>query len=445
MGKFVDRPKYICAMGGAVATLNALPGVVPILHAAAGCGFNISNAINGGGGYVGSGYCGGQSLPSSNVFEKEIVFGSEGRLEQQILSTMEIAEADIYFVITGCMVEMIGDDAVSVVKRLNKGKRLFAADTGGFRGNSYKGYDIVLSKLFSEYVQTGLEKDERLVNLWGIVPVQDVYWKGNLRVLKKLVEGLGYKVNTFFGEDETLEDLKESSKAILNIVVSDTYGIDAAKTFKEVHDTDYITTDFPIGDHGTARFIKEVGTALGASNEVINALIKKERKRYYGYLERVVDAYSDFDLQRYAVIVGDANYTQGLTRFLSDDLGWLPELVIINDLLEEEQKEFLRRKFSDYESGIKPELVFDTDASSVLKHINRHWEVNKNPRYYDSMTPAFLIGSSFEKETAQKIKAQHLSVMYPVSNRVVLDRAYAGFEGALTLTEDIFSVLLESR
>lgn len=445
MGKFVDRPKYICAMGGAVATLNALPGVVPILHAAAGCGFNISNAINGGGGYVGSGYCGGQSLPSSNVFEREIVFGGEGRLKQQILSTMEIVEADIYFVITGCMVEMIGDDAESVVKSLDKGKRLFAADTGGFRGNSYKGYDIVLSKLFTEYVEANHKKDERLVNLWGVVPVQDVYWKGNLRVLKRLVEGLGYKVNTFFGEDETLENLKNSSKAVLNIVVSDTYGVDAAKTFKEVHGTDYITVDFPIGDHGTTRFIEKVGTALGVSGELINELIEKERRRYYGYLERVVDAYSDFDLQRYAVVVGDVNYTQGITRFLADDLGWLPELVVINDLIKEEQKEIVARKFTDYESGIKPELVFDTDASGVLKHINRHWEENRGSRYYNSMTPAFVIGSSIEKETAQKINAQHLSVMYPVSNRVVLDRAYAGFDGALTLTEDILSVLLESR
>ncbi len=80
MSGFIDRPKYSCALGGAISTLNALPGVAPILHAAPGCGLNLSYAINGGSGYVGSGYCGGACLPSTNVCEKEIVFGGEDRL-----------------------------------------------------------------------------------------------------------------------------------------------------------------------------------------------------------------------------------------------------------------------------------------------------------------------------------------------------------------------------
>jgi len=61
MSKFIDRPRYLCALGGAIGTLGALNGVIPILHAAAGCGGNIANALNGGAGYLGSGYCAGQA------------------------------------------------------------------------------------------------------------------------------------------------------------------------------------------------------------------------------------------------------------------------------------------------------------------------------------------------------------------------------------------------
>ena len=56
--------------------------------ASAGCGQNLHIAINSGGGYLGGGYCGGNSLPSSNVVERDIVFGGEERLREQIKSTL---------------------------------------------------------------------------------------------------------------------------------------------------------------------------------------------------------------------------------------------------------------------------------------------------------------------------------------------------------------------
>lgn len=84
MSKFVDRPRYGCALGGALSTIRAMPRTIPIIHASAGCGGNLYNAMNAGGGYLGGGYCGGSSLPSSNVVERDIVFGGEERLREQI-------------------------------------------------------------------------------------------------------------------------------------------------------------------------------------------------------------------------------------------------------------------------------------------------------------------------------------------------------------------------
>ncbi|HEY9061811.1 MAG TPA: nitrogenase component 1 [Pseudobacteroides sp.] len=260
MSKFVDRPRYLCALGGAIGTLNALPGVIPILHAAAGCGGNISNALNGGGGYSGSSYCGGQALPSSNVYENEIVFGGEARLEEQIENTLKVIDGELYFVVTGCMVEMIGDDTASVVKRFNRSnKTVLSSDTGGFKGNSYKGYDLVLETLFRDYVEKSDEKEPGTVNLFGIVPVQDVFWKGNLNELKRIISKLGLKVNTFFGSNETLDNLKNAAKASLNIVVSDTFGSDAAKVFEEVHNVPYINAPLPIGAKATSEFVLVIG------------------------------------------------------------------------------------------------------------------------------------------------------------------------------------------
>ncbi|KNF08643.1 oxidoreductase/nitrogenase component 1 [Gottschalkia purinilytica] len=446
MSKFIDRPRYVCALGGALATIRALPRVVPILHAAAGCGGNLTAAINGGAGYVGSGYCSGLALPSTNVFERDIVFGGEERLREQIKNTLKIVDGDIYFVLTACMVDMIGDDTESVVKEFaDHSVPVLFAETGGFSGNSYKGYDIILETLFRNFVEKTDEKEQKTINLWGVVPIQDVFWKGNLRVLKSLINKLGFKVNTFFGEDETLEDLKQSSKAVLNVVVSDTFGIEAAKAFEEVHGVPYITTPFPIGEKVTAEFLRTIGKALNIEEILIEDVIDEEKKVYYDYIERIVDIYSDIDLQRYAVVVGDSNYTQGVTRFLADDLGWLPELVVITDTLNDNEQETVLKRFENYESGFEPKVVFDTDTSSIKKHFKSIWPDNNGSRYYDSFSPAFIVGSSFEREFAQKIGAPHLSVTYPISNRLVLDKAYAGYRGALSLVEDIFSTLVANR
>ncbi len=446
MSKFIDRPRYLCALGGAISTLQTLPKAVPILHASAGCGSNISFALNYAAGYYGSSYCGGQALPSSNVYENEIVFGGEGRLEEQIENTLKVIDGELYFVLTGCMVEMIGDDARGVAKKFSSGKvSVLAADTGGFHGNSFKGYDIVLSTLFRDFVVKNAFKNEKLLNLWGVVPLQDVFWKGNLKSLKSILTELGYHVNTFFGEGETLDNLRNSGAAAMNIVVSDVYGIEPAKVFEEIHGVPYITVPFPIGENGTEIFIREIAKALGIEKAFTEKVIRKQKARYYSYTERLADVYNDLDLQRYAVIVADSNYAQALTRYASDDLGWLPELVVITDILTDEEKEAVSKRFSNYKSGLKPEVVFDTDTSSVKKYLNAHWPNNRGQKYYNSFSPAFIFGSSFERDLADELKIPSISVTYPISNRLVLDRAYAGYDGALRLTEDVFSTLLGTR
>jgi nitrogenase molybdenum-iron protein beta chain len=76
MSKFIDRPRYACALGGALATLRAIPRAIPIIHASAGCGHNLQNAINPGAGYLGGGYAADGPAPHK-VAERDIVFGGE--------------------------------------------------------------------------------------------------------------------------------------------------------------------------------------------------------------------------------------------------------------------------------------------------------------------------------------------------------------------------------
>lgn len=443
---FIERARYLCSLGGATGTVTALPGGIPILHSASGCAGNFAWTQNGGSGLQVGGYCGSMTVPSSNIQENEVVFGGEDRLREQLRNTLKVIEGELYVVITGCVPEIIGDDIFAVVNDFqHEGVPIIGAVTGGFRGNSYWGYDLVLQALVRDYVEKGLTKVKGKVNLWGIVPYMDPFWRGNLEGARQLLELLGLEVNSFFTPSDTQAGIRKAGEAELNVVISDIYGQGAARTFTEKHGTPSITLPLPVGPSASGEFLRAVGRALGLDRAPVEAVIGREKKRYYHILEPLTDCWNDLDLQRYAVVVGDANYSVALTRFLADDLGWLPVLTVCTDQVREEEQELLAARVAKLSSGFVTNLVFETDGSQVLGHLNRFWPGSQGQKYHNAFSPAFVLGSSLERELAQQLGAPHLSVSFPVANRAVLDRSYTGFSGGLRLAEDLVSAIIAGR
>ncbi len=444
--RFIERPRSFCALGGAMLSAAALPGVVPILHASMGCGGSIYWSQIGSTGYLGAGYCGGLAVPSSNVQEKDIVFGGIERLTEQIENTLKLVEGELYIVLTGCMTDIIGDDIKSAVKQFaGRGVQIIGTETGGFKGDAYKGYELLLQVLFTEFVKKSEKKVKNKVNLWGIVPAQDAFWRGNLNILKRLLGKLGLEVNALFTESDSLESIRDSAEAELNIIVSEFYGVDAARIFEEAHGVPFITHPLPIGPTATGEFLKKVAGSLKINEEIVNRVVDEEKKQYFKYIDRVADSYNDMDFQRYAVVVGDLNYAPSITGFLADDLGWLPEITVITEFHDEEKYKKISGYLDNLSSGYKTNVVFETDASEIQYHLSRYWPKFKGQSFYDAFSPAFVIGSHLEREFAKKIGAAHLTVTYPVGNRVVLSRGYTGYEGSLCLIEDLFSVIVADR
>jgi nitrogenase molybdenum-iron protein beta chain len=59
--------------------------------------------------------------------------------------------------------------------------------------------------------------------------------------------------------------------------------------------------------------------------------------------------------------------------------------------------------------------------------------------------PAFVLGSTLDRNLAAALNAGLLTVSYPVTNRVITDQGYAGFRGGLRLATDLLSVILSPR
>mgnify|MGYP000925801692 FL=1 len=442
---FIERPRYQCALGGALVTINALNRATAIVHAAPGCASAADGAAKAGSGYWGTSSCSGRATPSTNILEKEVIFGGEHRLAEQIESTLSIVDADLYAVLTGCMTDIIGDDVNSVAGKFRaEGKPVIVAETGGFKGNSSSGYDLILTALIHQYVAKGLPKIPRQINLLGLIPTQDVFWRGNLLELKRLLEELGLQVNTFFSPFDNLASLRTASQAELNVVLSDVHGLGAARAFAEVHEIPYINLPLPIGPTATKEFLEELARHVRISPAALRAIVERETKWYYAYLEHVAELYNDLDLQRFGIVVGDANYSYALTRFISEDLGWIPYFAVVTDMLDDSAQAAVTERFAKLAPELRPRLIFETDTSRIAVALEREL-AEEQDEYGSPVSPAFVLGSTWDRPLAQGLKAGFLSVTYPVTNRVVTDQAYAGYRGGLRLLTDILSSLLSNR
>jgi nitrogenase molybdenum-iron protein beta chain len=331
------------------------------------------------------------------------------------------------------------------VARKFRDSKVIGASTPGFLGNTFKGYDAVLNAIITDVIEITKEKEEKTVNILGVVPGHDVFYRGNLDEIKRLLGLIGVKANTFFGTGESVDAIKGYAKASLNVVLSTQAGVSPAKTFEDVHQIPYILEDTPIGPTGTEKFIRRIGELLQVEAELIEAVIEKEKKIYYSFLERIVDIYSDIDFQRYAIVVADSYYAFSLTRFLANDLGWIPHLVSINDIEDAKEQALYHEKFDTITSEAKPNVFFRQNAGDVIKDIRDSWAYNHNEKYYDALAPAFVVGTGIERSMAEKLGAGFLAIAFPVSNRVVLNKGYTGFQGGLSLIEDLISSLVSAR
>jgi nitrogenase molybdenum-iron protein beta chain len=439
--KFIDKPRTTCALGGALAAISAMPEVIPIIHTSTGCGGNLMNSLNLGSGYWGSGYCSGQTAPSSAINETHIVFGGNERLREQIQSTLKLIDGKLYVVATGCMTEMIGDDAQGTVSEFSDENPIIAISTPSFKGDCYSGYEILLEGIFNRYLQKTDEKDEKTVNIFGLIPGYDPFFRGDLEEIERLGSLLGLKVNTFFTPTQTFENILSANKASLNIIFSRNYCGEFGSHFEEKHGTPYWVTDLPIGPLATDEFLRELSEKLNLDKQHTEDIIAKENHRYYRYFERTVDSYMDGEFRHYSATVTNSNYAIPLNKFLNNELGWVNLDVFVTDTVRNEDD--FRNVFNSQELGAR--LTFEGSSIKISRAITQNNPENQGQRYPDIKTPLYIIGSGYDKQVALKRGAKFLGVSYPAYDRQIVTKGYAGYNGSLRLYEDLIGQIMGGK
>lgn len=427
MSNVTENPRGNCALGGVNTVLSAIDRVVPIYHAGPGCCMQTAAGEAGQSAGRSPFYVSNVSTPCTNMLEKDVVFGGVDRLRDTVSGTIEIMDADAYFILTGCTAGIIGDDVESIAQEFReKGYPVYAVECPGFLGESYRGYEIAFKALLDNIVKPAPKKGN-LVNLFGFVPYHDPFWEGNFGELTRILQKLGLCVNTFFTRHQGIENIRTSSAAALNIIISPWLLKSAAKEFEEKFEVPVLRwPGLPIGATDTSAFLRAVGKALNIDESIVEKVIAEEEDYVYSYFETAIGVLS---WKRFAV-VGDANTVVGVTRFLANDYSFTPLLSIVTDpMFRQEDKDRITAQLTTLEHARPPKVVFETDQ----------WKIGQEIKANDDIT--LLIGSTYDREFAAEKDIQCAAISYPITDRLVFSRTYAGYRGCLTLIEDLFDNL----
>jgi nitrogenase molybdenum-iron protein beta chain len=436
--KVIEQVRYSCALA-ALHSVLAIDRAVPILHAGPGCGQRLSTALSTTNGYQGTGYAGGHAMPCTNSTEAEVIFGGEKKLKELITHSLEVMDADLYVVLTGCTADIVGDDSTEVARGFQKqGKPVVCAQTGGFSGNNFVGHELILGAIIDQYLQPSEEIEPGLVNVFSIVPYYDAFWTGNLEEIRKLLEAIGLKANIIFGPGGGVDALNKVPKAQFNLLLSPWIGLTNVKQLEEKFKTPYLHYPvLPIGPTETSKFLRAVGKYAGLSSEQVEVSIAELEKPYDYYIERSADylLQARVGLPSRFITISDSFYALGISKFLVNDLGLLPGTQFIIDNIPAKYQADLEEEFKDLSPTISAPVVFTNDSGTIREKL-RETKFRGKP---------LILGSAWDQMIAKELNGYQLSVSFPVADRFILNSTYIGYNGALRLAEDIFSVLVSSN
>jgi nitrogenase molybdenum-iron protein beta chain len=426
MGNIVN-PRAGCALHGALAALEAIEGVIPIVHANAGCAMQHALASRNHGGYIE-----GLAVPSSNIIDKQVIFGGGSRLREQIKNTVKVVDGQLYVVVGSCECAMVGDDLIGMAREAaGQGLPVANSNIAGFHGGVHRGYERVFLDLIEslpELESTPLHTlppqvaDPRpLVNLFGIVPGGDPYYKGDVEELRRILEAIGLRVNGFFGPGGHAA-LRGLARANLNLVFS-RWGEAIGARLEEKYGTPQLIFDaMPLGIEDVSFFAQTLVERLDLDAAAAERFLEREEALEEYFLLGAAERYFDEGTGKRAAIVGDSETVLRIGGFLSRFAAVDIRTAIHTDRDEDEE-------VPAYFDG---EACATRDSGEIAERLL-------------ASGADLIFASSLEAETAQALGAPLLVVSHPLRDRAVGGQTYAGLRGAVALGADFLTLIRQAR
>ena len=251
-----------CALAGASAFFDAIPGSFMLINGPLWCYFYAMKYVED---YDASAlrrfHC---TQPEGNA----LVYGTE----KDLLAGLDFVKANFtperIFILNNCSVSLVGDDIVGIAGKAELPFPVYAADCGGIAGDFAEGYEIALLRVIEEVKRNAKAKSDLAspsVNVLGLSPT---YFRGeeDIKEIRRILEMAGYRINAIPGGGSAWSEIMQLPQADLNLVLRDELALKAAKELQAEFGTPYLSVGMPYGIVGTLRWLEKLNAVLPAKN-----------------------------------------------------------------------------------------------------------------------------------------------------------------------------------
>ncbi len=288
-----------CVFCGSRVVLYPIADAVHLIHGPIGCAaytWDIRGALS-------SGPQLHRLSFSTDLQEKEVIFGGEPKLYQALSELIDTYGPKAAFVYSTCIVGIIGDDVEAVCKKVSreKGIPVLAVHSEGFKGTKKDGYRAACDALF-QLVGTGPVEDisPTSINILGEFNIGGEAW-----MIKKYYERMGVQVVSVMTGDGRVDEIRRSHGASLNVVQCSGAMTFLAQMMKEKYGIPYIRVSY-FGIEDMAKALYDVAGHFEQDpgiQERARELVRGEVNAVYPRLQKLRQ---DLQGKKAAIYVGGA-------------------------------------------------------------------------------------------------------------------------------------------
>lgn len=298
---------------------------------------------------------------STDLQEKDVIYGGEKKLEQALDELIDAYSPKAAFVYATCIVGLIGDDMEAVCRKISqkKGIPVIPVMSEGFKGSKKTGYISACQALFKIVGTAPVDDVKKIsINILGDFNLAGEVWQ-----IRKYYERMGVEVVATLTGDGRIDDIRRAHGAALNVVQCSGSMIHLAKMMEDKYGIPYIRVSyFGIEDmskslYDVADFFQEE-TIIKQTREIVReevSAIMPEIRKYKELLKGARaaiytgGAFKVFSLVRSLRTLGVKTVVAGSQTGNEEDYKLLKELcdegtVLVDDTNPLELAKFIKEK-----------------------------------------------------------------------------------------------------
>jgi nitrogenase molybdenum-iron protein alpha chain len=271
--KMPFNQQTLCSQSIVACQVGNIPDAILIEHSSIGCSsshprFNVGYKM----GLIRRGKkVENIQVISTNLLEKDMVFGAGEKLKQSIQDAFERFKPKAIFIAAACATAIIGEDIISVAQEAEKeiGIPVIPLSCEGFKSKHWStGFDISQHGILRQIVNKNPKKQEDLINivaLWGTDYFTD------------MLKPLGLRVN-YLVDMASVDELAQSSEAAATASFCYTLGTYIGEALEQEYGVPQIQAPQPYGFAATDAWLRDIARIVN-KQDIVEDFIKKEHER----------------------------------------------------------------------------------------------------------------------------------------------------------------------